>query len=153
MRAEEDWGGAGFFTYLAGAWLHRAGGRLHTVDVSEEHCRFAEEWTAVFGETVTVHAQDSLEFLRSFREPIDVLYLDSLDTNEPSHASHALQETRAALENLGPKSLIVFDDTPWNQGQWLGKGATAVPWLLQRGWKILYAGYQVVLCQDEGGLS
>ena len=50
IRAEEDWGGAGFFTYLAGAYLYRKGGRLHSVDVSEPNCRFARAGTQVFGD-------------------------------------------------------------------------------------------------------
>ncbi|MEZ6129157.1 MAG: glycosyltransferase family 9 protein [Planctomycetaceae bacterium] len=153
IRAEEDWGGAGFFTYLAGAWLHRMGGTLHSIDVTPEHCRFAKEWTQVFDGTVAVHEQDSLTFLSGFREQIDVLYLDSLDTSEPNHSQHALQEAQLALPRLGEKSLIVFDDTPWSRGQWLGKGAEAVPWLLKQGWEILYAGYQVVLSRSHGGES
>src|SRR5262249_35086690 len=41
IRAEEDWAGAGFFTYLAGAYLSHRGGRLHSVDISAAHCAFA----------------------------------------------------------------------------------------------------------------
>ncbi|MEO2029536.1 MAG: glycosyltransferase family 9 protein [Fuerstiella sp.] len=148
IRAEEDWGGAGFFTYLAGAYLHRQGGKLYSADITAEHCRFAREWTEVFGDTVSIHEQDSLAFLKDFPGQIDVLYLDSLDTTEPNHAAHALEETKAALDKLGPDSLIVLDDTPWSRGEWLGKGTTAVPWLLKRGWEVLYAGYQVVLTRS-----
>ncbi len=145
IRAEEDWGGAGFFTYLAGAFLTPQGGRLHTVDINPESCRFARQWTQVFGETVQVHQEDSVSFLQNFPDPIDVLFLDSLDTTEPAHAEHGLREVQAGLSKLHEKSLIVLDDTPWNAGAFVGKGALAVPWLLERGWKIGYAGYQVVL--------
>jgi hypothetical protein len=145
MRAQEDWAGAGLFTYLAGAYLARRGGRLFSVDISEQNCRFSHAWTGVFGETVAVIHQDSIEFLRQFQQPIDVLYLDSLDATEPGHAEHALREVRAAAANLHPKSLVVIDDTPFRQGAWIGKGAQAVPYLLQQGWQLLYAGYQAVL--------
>lgn len=145
IRAEEDWGGAGFFTYLAGAFLAPLGGRLHTVDVNPQSCQFAREWTQVFGETVQVHQEDSVSFLNNFPDPIDVLFLDSLDTTEPGHAQHGLREVQAGLSKLHEKSLIVLDDTPWNGGAFVGKGASAVPWLLERGWTIGYAGYQVVL--------
>lgn len=148
IRAEEDWGGAGFFTYLMGAYLARRGGTLHSVDLSAESCAFAREWTRVFGEAVNIHQQDSIAFLRRFADPIDVLYLDSLDTTEPRHAAHALQETKVALPKLHENSLIVFDDTPFNAGAWTGKGATAVPWLLEQGWQVGYAGYQVVLWKE-----
>jgi len=145
IRQEEDWPGAGFFTYLAGMFVSRAGGQLHSVDVDEGHCRFARAWCAVFGPAVRVHQSDSVAFLTGFRDRIDVLYLDSLDTDHPGHAEHALRELQAALPRLHETSLLVFDDTPWREGRFTGKGARAVPWLLQRGWKILYAGYQVVM--------
>jgi len=148
IRAEEDWGGAGFFTYLAGAYLHRRDGTLHTVDVSPSSCRFAREWTAPFGETVKVHQQDSIQFLKEFSDKIDVLFLDSLDTTEPHHAEHGLAEMQAGLPKLHEQSIIVIDDTPWNGGAFTGKGALAVPWLLKHGWVIGYAGYQVVLWRD-----
>jgi hypothetical protein len=145
IRAAEDWAGAGFSTYLFGAYLRNVGGKLHSVDLSGEHCRFAREWTAVFGETVEVTQADSVSFLRSFARPIDVLYLDSLDTTEPRHAEHCLAELQAALPKLHEKSLIIIDDTPWHGGAWVGKGARAVPWLLENGWRVLYGVYQVVL--------
>jgi ADP-heptose:LPS heptosyltransferase len=147
IRAEEDWAGAGFFSYLAGAYLQRRGGVLHSVDISAGNCAFAREWTAVFGETVKVHQADSLAFLANFRESIDVLYLDSLDTTEPGHAEHALRELQAALPRLHQGSVVVVDDTPWRAGAWTGKGALLVPWLLQRGWVLGYGGYQAVLWQ------
>ena len=149
IRAEEDWAGAGFFTYLAGAYLHQRGGNLIAVDISPQNCQFARTWTEVFGGTVEVRQLDSVAFLQQHSSPIDVLYLDSLDTTEAGHAEHALRETEAALPKLHQQSLIVFDDTPWNGGAWVGKGALAVPHLLRNGWKILYAGYQVLLARDN----
>ncbi len=146
IRAAEDWNGAGFFTYLAGTYLFRRGaGRLHSVDTNPQSCRFAREETAVFGSVVQTHQSDSVRFLKQFTEPIDVLVLDSLDTTEAGHAEHALREIQAAANRLHEQSLVVFDDTPWSRGRWVGKGALAVPWLLERGWKLLYAGYQVIL--------
>jgi len=148
IRAEEDWSGAGFFTYLAGAYVSHRGGKLHSVDLSPATCDFARTWTAVFGNAVSVHTQNSLTFLESFREPIDLLYLDSLDTTEPGHSEHAERELCAAMPRLHDRSLIVVDDTPWHAGAFVGKGARVVPHLLQQGWKVLYAGYQVVLGKE-----
>lgn len=149
IRAEEDFGGAGFFTYLAGAFVNRNGGWLDSVDLSERSVSFAREWTSVFGEHVRIHQSDSVSFLRERSSPIDLLYLDSLDTTEPRHADHCLEEIKAAAPRLHDRSLVVIDDTPWQAGAWIGKGATAVPWLLEQGWRILYAGYQVVLSRAE----
>ena len=148
IRGEEDWGGAGFFTYLCGAYVHRRGGRLDSVDLSPVNCRFSREWTQVYGDSVAVHEQDSLAFLASAQGPVDVLYLDSLDTTEPNHAAHALREAQLGERLVHDRSLILFDDSPWHAGAFTGKGATAIPYLLDRGWRILYAGYQVVLSRE-----
>jgi hypothetical protein len=94
--------------------------------------------------------QDSVEFLGRFPDAIDVLYLDSLDTTEPGHAEHAWREVQAALPKLHAQSLVAFDDTPWQGGAWIGKGALAVPRLIADGWAVLYAGYQVVLHRASG---
>ena len=149
IRGEEDWSGAGFFTYLAAAYLHRAGGRLFSVDLNETNCRFARQWCQPFGPIVQTHCRDSVAFLGQFTQPIDVLYLDSLDTYEPGHAEHALAEIKAALPRLHNKSLVIFDDTPSGDGAFVGKGAQAVPWMLKRGWRILYGGYQALLSRVE----
>ena len=150
IRAEEDWAGAGYSTYLFGAFLARHGGRLQSVDLGAANCAFARSWTEIFGPAVTVHEQDSVDFLGRFPAPIDVLYLDSLDTTEPGHTEHALRELQAAWPRLHERSLVLFDDTPWQRGAWIGKGAQAVPWLIERGWRVLYGGYQVVLDKPQG---
>jgi ADP-heptose:LPS heptosyltransferase len=147
IRAEEDWGGTGFFTYLAAAYLSKRGGTLHSVDLNPASCDFARTWTGVFGSTVHVHREDSVAFLANFRERIDVLYLDSLDTTDPGHAEHAVREFEAAASKLHEASLVLIDDTPWQNGAFVGKGARLVPSLLGRGWKVVYAGYQVLLTQ------
>jgi predicted O-methyltransferase YrrM len=148
IRAAEDFGGAGFFTYIAAAFLLRHGGQLHSVDLNPQNVAFAREWTAVFGDTVTIHHGDAIAFLANFSQPIDVLYLDSLDTTEPGHGEHAMRELEAALPKLHNRSLIAIDDTPWQAGSWVGKGARVVPWLLEQGWQVLYAGYQVLLSRS-----
>ncbi len=148
IRAEEDWSGAGFSTYLLGAFLSRHGGRLHSVDLNEDNCNFARTWTEIFGSAVTIHSQDSVAFLGRFPGPIDVLYLDSRDTTEPGHAEHAQRELDAAMPRLHDRSLVLVDDTAWNRGEWAGEGAQVVPSLLARGWRILYGGYQVLLSRQ-----
>jgi ADP-heptose:LPS heptosyltransferase len=144
IRAEEDWRGAGYSTYLLGAFLERNGGRLISVDIDRDHCEFARRMTQEL-RCVTIHCEDSVPFLEGFDRPIDVLLLDSLDIWVPGSSEHALREVQAALKNLHQSSLIMFDDTVHNRGSFTGKGAQAVPWLLANGWEILYSGYQTVL--------
>ena len=61
-----------------------------------------------------------------------------------------MRELEAALPHLHERSVIVIDDTPWQAGAFIGKGAQVVPWLLEHGWQLLYAGYQVVLTKPVG---
>ena len=144
IRQAEDWS-AGYSTYLFAAYLDgRAAGSLHSVDLNPQHLRFAAEIIKPFERRATFHESDSVAWLKSFTPPIDVLYLDSLDAQIPGHAEHALAEIAAGASNLHEQSLILFDDTVWNNG-WAGKGAKAVPWLMDNGWRILKAGYQVLL--------
>jgi ADP-heptose:LPS heptosyltransferase len=157
IRAEDDFGGAGFFTYIAANYLAHSGGTLYSIELNERHCQFSRSWTAVFGSTVKVVHQDSLSFLSAFDQLIDVLYLDSLDTTEPNHAQHALHEFLASQHLLHDRTLIAIDDSPWHAGAIVGKGAVLVPYLMERGWHVLYAGYQVLLSKtslvsDDDGL-
>jgi hypothetical protein len=141
IRSPEDWS-AGYSTYLFAALLDGRPGRLISVDRDAAHCAFARR--TVWGSPEVVHA-DSVEWLRSFREPIDVLYLDSLDAHITGHAEHGLAEARAAEDKLHDHSLVVFDDTVYDRGQWRGKGALGVPYLAGRGWAVRASGYQTVL--------
>jgi hypothetical protein len=143
-RAPEDWS-AGYGTYLLAIYLaRRDAGRLHCVDNQLAHIRTAEKLIAEFGERVAFHHADPVEWLLQCAAPIDVLYLDSLDVEDPRHADQALQEIKAAESRLHERSLVLIDDCAWQRG-WTGRGAQAIPWLLQRGWQLLSSGYQVLL--------
>jgi hypothetical protein len=145
IRAEEDWAGAGFSTFLWGAFIDGMGrGQVHSVDINGTHCEFARNWCTPWRHCLSVHQTDSIDFIRGFGQPIDILYLDSMDTDQPEHAQHCLAELQAAMSYLQPKSQILIDDTAWT-GAWKGKGALAVPWALENGWRIKLAGYQCLL--------
>jgi hypothetical protein len=89
-----------------------------------------------------------VRWLEANADPIDLLYLDSLDADDPLHAEHCLAEIQAAAHALGPRSFVLIDDTPWSDGAWRGNGCLAVPWLTSNGWRIVDAGYQVLLARD-----
>lgn len=150
IRSPEDWRGAGYSTYLLGAFLHRYGGELHSYDITAEHCEFATQATRELP-CVRVTCRDSVAALAEFGRPIDVLLLDSWDTYVSGFAEHALRETLAALPWLHSRSLVLFDDTVYQAGKFHGKGTQAVPWLLEHGWKVLYSSYQTLLGRDERG--
>ena len=145
IRCEEDWGGAGFAGYLFAAYVVSRGGSLVSVDIDAANCEFARSWTRVFGKNVRVETGDSIAFLRESTDPIDVLYLDSLDTYVEGFAEHGLCEAQAAAHLLHSKSIIVYDDTSIRSGEWIGKGQLGVPWLIEKGWKPIFVGHQTVL--------
>lgn len=151
IRVEDDFSGAGFSTYVIGCYLQKRGGQLTSIDNSPEHCAFARAWTECFGSRIAVVQGDSVEWLRTNEESIDVLYLDSLDLGvhgaptEIQTANHSLSEIQAAYKSLHGRSLVVLDDTCYRCRTYHGKGALAVPWLLERGWKVVHSGYQTIL--------
>jgi len=155
MRVQDDFAGDGFSTYVFGCYLQKHGGQLISVDNSPEHCAFARLWSECFGSSVTVVRSDSIEWLRTNEESIDVLYLDSLDfgvqggPTEIQAANHGLSELQAAYKNLHGRSLVVFDDTCYRCRTYHGKGALAVPWLLERGWEVVHSEYQTILSTRE----
>lgn len=148
IRAAEDWGGAGYSTYLFGRLFQTLGsGHLYSVDLTRRNVEFARRACSEFSDFVTVHEEHSHRWLADLDGPaeIDVFYSDSLDTDSQGHAGCCLEECRLALPKLAADGLILIDDTVHQKGQWRGKGATAVPWLLEQGWKIKHAGYQALL--------
>lgn len=149
IRSQEDWAGAGNSTYIFGAWLDgRKSGGLTSIDIDPDHCALARDATHPWADHVTVTQADSVSWLRQAPHDIDMLYIDSLDVDDPAHAQHGLAEIKAAEPRLSPRALVAFDDTSWDGG-WSGKGALGVPYLLDRGWKLKTAGYQVVLSRDS----
>jgi hypothetical protein len=150
IRAPEDWRGAGFSTYLLARIAQHLNGRLFSVDNSEINCAFARSATAGIS-SVAIFCADSIAFLETFPRPIDVLLLDSWDTNIPGFAEHSLREARAALRCLGRDAILIFDDTVYSSAKWHGKGELAVPWLLDSGWYVFHSGIQTVLMRRADG--
>ena len=142
QRQEYDLG-AGMSSTLFGLWAQKHNGYVVSIDNDREHAALAARVTE--GLPVDVRVGDSRIHLLSWEgPPIDLLYLDSLDAYLPGHAEHCRAECEAALPSLAPGALILIDDT-WNDGQWRGKGALAVPWLLAQGWCLLGMGHQTLL--------
>lgn len=143
IRAEEDYS-AGFFTYICGLFLKHHGGLLASVELDKDKADFARKWTK--GLPVKVWTQHSHDFLTRYDgPPLDAIYLDSCDTDFPEHASNCLEEAKLALPHLAKDGMVLIDDTPNKAGVWHGKGSLAIPWLLENGFRVVFAGYQVLL--------
>jgi hypothetical protein len=144
IRSRDDWRGAGNSTVLLGEYARLTGGSLTSVDIELKHCDLARSMVADLT-SVAVVCSDSISWLRSGTEEIDLLYLDSLDSFAPGSEAHALEEVQAALPRLHHQSILAFDDTAYHCKGFIGKGGDAVPFLLKHGWRILHSGYQTVL--------
>jgi predicted O-methyltransferase YrrM len=131
-------------TLLFGRYLEEKGGRLTSIDIDAEHVTFARRETV--GLPVDVVQSDSVVWLRDYRgQPFSGIYLDSQDTYCQGFAEHALAEVIAAIPHLLPTAPILFDDTFRKGTGWEGKGEKAVPWLLDRDWKIIRSDWQTLL--------
>lgn len=105
---------------------------------------------------------DGVAFVRSFKGPIGLLYLDNFDivyndkhreslmrrvgtsyeenneviTNQRSAEVH-LEQIKEALPKMTKHCYVCVDDTMVRDGGWWGKGALAVPFLLEQGFEII----------------
>ncbi len=144
----------GAATIVFGKWAKENGAFLHSVDISEESVINAQkevdrqELQAV----VEIHLSDSLEFLKTFDQTVDFLYLDSYDYShtdveiQKKSQEHHLLEFQAIEGHLHEKSIVLVDDCDLPNG---GKGKSVIAYMLQNGWKILEESYQVLLVRKD----
>ena len=112
------------------------------------------------------------EVLQSWDKPIAAIYLDAYDF---WHASHSELRQKSYLENYGTGindaechvmhleaarhcsklipvgGLIGLDDTWLENGKWVGKGALALPWLVDQGWELLSSVNRGTVLLNTGG--
>jgi hypothetical protein len=157
LRSDAHRDGDGWSTVAWGWYCLGTGGRVFTVDIDAGAIEVCRRMTAPYSQVIEYVTRDSVEFLREWRVrdrgEIDLVYLDSLDyfghLQEKSEAHH-LAEAEAALPHLSAACLILIDDTSLAGASpeegFRGKGARAVPYLLERGFRLEWAeGGQVLL--------
>lgn len=83
---------------------------------------------------VTAHPHKQSTIDAYTRAGIDLLK----DGNRISAEVH-LEATKYIFENATPNAVLCFDDTWKEKGEWKGKGATAIPFLLENGAKVISA--------------
>lgn len=157
-----DWG-AGIFSRVCAEVIAGTDASLHSVDPSPKAMRIATTITSGIGANLFFHETTSTEFLRDFREPIDLLYMDHHETCEEGALLHR-SDARLVVEReiLPPDGTILIDDVhvhgPIHErvitglrklvgkgGLHFGKGKYSIPDLHERGFRILFEGYQVVM--------
>jgi hypothetical protein len=132
MRVPNDPGGCS--TLLFGAFCKRYGKKLYTVDINPMNVKVSMDETKEFKDSITYVVSDSVKFLSKFKEPIDLLYLDSLDCPVEGDATqaqeHQLNEIKAAYDKLHVGSIYLGDDSNFPNG---GKTRMAKQFLLRSG--------------------
>lgn len=146
--------GDGGATIVFGKWAQQNDAKMHSVDISEDSVKGsqAEVDNQKLNDTVTVHLNDSLEFLKTFNEPVDFLYLDSYDYSKTDtdiqikSQEHHLKEFKIIEDKLHKDSIVLIDDCGLPGG---GKGKTVIAYMLEKDWEILIDAYQVLLVKKE----
>lgn len=135
-------------TIIFADWATDNDAVLYSVDIDPKAVEKAKEATLNYAANAHIICDDSLAFIEEFNLPIDFLYLDSYDYDikdpEPSRQHH-LKEIILAYPKLHDNSVVMIDDCDLPGG---GKGVYVIKFLTDRGWKVVYDGYQVVLVKD-----
>lgn len=146
IRAEEDWS-AGYSTYLFSTFLTSHRGFVDSIDNNLSHIEFARK--KCNSDVVTFHYSDSVEWLTLNKASgYDLAYLDSADVGTEGYREICLHEAVNVLPLMEKGGLVAIDDSPWKDGKVTGKGGLAAPYLLSKGWKVLYHGHQIILTRE-----
>ena len=147
VRMREDWG-AGMSTLVFGDVCKAYNHHLFTVDNNPDALYVCREVTKEFEVFITYVENDSVDFLKSFNQRIDFLYLDSMDCPEyDSPIStrliqsqiHQLLELEAAWDKLSDDPVILLDDNLFDNG---GKTRLSKVFLQERGFAEVMGGKQ-----------
>ena len=158
-------------TQVISAWAQARNTTLTTVDVDSDVCQILEETQPVVTKIINSTGEQYLRHRAYSEPPISLLYLDNFDwdwhpknsedfvreqqqryrsfglemNNVNSQRAH-LAQAQIAVHHMTTRSLIVCDDTwfnPW-WGHYSGKSGSAIPYLLDHGYQVLYTEEQPV---------
>jgi SAM-dependent methyltransferase len=143
-RALDDMAGGGQATILFGDYALKYGKHLWTVDILPEAIELAKGLTKEYESVITYVESDSVAFLKTFPQTIDLLYLDSMDCPEYdapdslnliASQTHQANELKAAWDKLNDNSVVLLDDNNFENG---GKCKQSIAFLQEKGWRCLW---------------
>lgn len=132
IRGKDTWVGDGMSTVVFEEHIRARGGHLYSVDIDPEAVASARRLAPL----AEVALGDSVEFLRGFDRPIDLLYLDSLDY--PDGALRDLYGGKAdihaaiaTLDAMGDDEIVArhWDLIGPSQEHCAAEITAALPWL------------------------
>jgi len=135
-RMKDDWG-AGYSTFLFAVVAKAFNKHIWTVDISAANIEVCREVTKDYLDYITYEVSDSILFLQNFKEPIDLLYLDSvdfpLDGSDPFPCQqHQLNEFKTIESRLSENCVVLLDDNHFATG---GKTKLTKDYLREKGWR------------------
>jgi hypothetical protein len=165
-------GGDGGSTVIIAGWAQCRNQILHTIDVDPEQIQLVEQFNIPNIQTYCETGEEWLcKKIYNPLHPIGFLYLDNFDwdwhpeqsedfvveqqrryqsfglemNNVNSQRAH-LTQAILAVHHMAPASLIVCDDTWYNKwwGHYSGKSGSAIPFLLNHGYQVIYTEEQPV---------
>jgi len=139
-----DWS-AGLFTRMCALHLESCKPEIHTVDISSDAIEICKVITSDYSHLISYHVMSSEDFLNHFSGKIDLLYMDTGESDEQADKLH-LKEAQIALsrELFSENAIILIDDVNI-PGQNYSKGKHSIPYLHQNGFQLKIYGYQVLL--------
>jgi hypothetical protein len=158
-------------TQVISAWAQSRRTTLTTVDVDLNACQQLEQKQLANTTVVNSTGEQYLRHRAYSERPISFLYLDNFDWDwHPEHSENFVLEQQQRYQSFGlemtnvncqrahlaqamtavhhmtPRSLIVCDDTWYNKwwGHYSGKSGSAIPFLLNHGYHVIYTEEQPV---------
>ena len=143
----EDRAADGSSTLIFGDFASQYGGHVWTCDINASNIENCKEATEEYGSLITYEVDDSINFLKDFKEKIDFLYLDSLDSDHPSAHEHQLSEIESAFPKLHKRSIVLLDDLG-------GKTKLSIEFLKKNNWcqisvSIPNPSLTIILCRES----
>ena len=159
-------------TVLLAAMAAKLGLPFVTVDMDPANTEQAKADLAPFPGAQAVTGKGE-EYLAAFTKPVIAAYLDAFDIQHGKHSAYREARYRrflgveisneaasemhlacaeALVRRLVPGGLIVIDDTWLESGEYAGKGSSAVPALLRRGFTIVDQTETAIALQSPSGL-
>lgn len=158
-------------TRIISNWATQRNTKLITVDIDPENCNHVESMLLSNTTVINSSGEDYLRHRAYSEPPISFLYLDNFDwdwhpektenfvrdqqhryqtfglemTNINSQRAH-LAQAMLASGHMTDRSIIVCDDTWYNKwwGHYSGKSGSAIPYLLNQGYRVLETEEQPV---------
>ncbi len=156
-RKVYNWDGDGYSTALFSWYLNqRKDGEFYSVDI-DDNSKVIDEifkrWS-LEKDRVNIVQEDGIKFLEEFPKGIDLLYLDAWDYHMTNEKKQEISETmhlkafKIAESKLNKGALVLIDDIH-DTVTYKGKGRLLIPYMLENGYKLLYADYQFLFEKGE----